>query len=455
MSEAVDHMGLYRLPWNLCDNGISWLEPTAQCNLVCDGCYRRNRVEHKSFEDTLNELDVFDKNRKSDSISIAGGDPLLYPHLLRTIEESAKRGYKPVINTNGAALTHSLLRELSDAGLYGFTFHIDSKQGRKGQWKDNNELELCALRDELADMADSIDASCAFNATVYPDTLQYVPKLTKWAESKLDKVHVMVFILYRDMITRKYRFFDGINEVETVDEPTEIKTPKKRAKKERNEAVYNFDVEKTYKNYVKADDVIAKIRESDPRYMPSAFLNGTQDPTSFKWLLSGRIGRPNNVYGWVGPKFQELAQVSNHLIHGKYLAYASKATTKHAKRLLPLAAIDGGMKNIARGFLKDSLRHPISAITKPLFFQSLLVIQPIDMMADGMMNMCDGCPDITVWDGKLVWSCRMDEQEKYGRNLWAMPREDGDDAKVAEEPKPTKKSKSKAKPKKKSKASAA
>jgi len=33
---------LYRLPWTMPDNGITWLEPTSQCNLSCYGCYRKN-----------------------------------------------------------------------------------------------------------------------------------------------------------------------------------------------------------------------------------------------------------------------------------------------------------------------------------------------------------------------------------------------------------------------------
>jgi hypothetical protein len=28
--------------------------------------------------------------------------------------------------------------------------------------------------------------------------------------------------------------------------------------------------------------------------------------------------------------------------------------------------------------------------------------------------MCDACPDITVHDGELVWSCRLEEKLKYG-----------------------------------------
>jgi hypothetical protein len=31
--------------------------------------------------------------------------------------------------------------------------------------------------------------------------------------------------------------------------------------------------------------------------------------------------------------------------------------------------------------------------------------------------MCDGCPDITVHNGELVWSCRMEELKQFGTFL--------------------------------------
>ena len=49
--EIINHTNLYRLPWTLPDDGISWLEPTAECNLACDGYYRDNeKSSHKSFD---------------------------------------------------------------------------------------------------------------------------------------------------------------------------------------------------------------------------------------------------------------------------------------------------------------------------------------------------------------------------------------------------------------------
>src|SRR3990167_2973259 len=75
---TINSTDLYRLPWTLPDNGISWLEPTARCNLNCYGCYRKNiKDSHKSMEQVKHELDVFQSLRKTDCISIAGGEPQL------------------------------------------------------------------------------------------------------------------------------------------------------------------------------------------------------------------------------------------------------------------------------------------------------------------------------------------------------------------------------------------
>ncbi len=420
MTNILNHLELYRLPWNLCDNGISWLEPTAQCNLACDGCYRENRVQHKTLDETLHDLDVFAAHRKSDALSIAGGDPLLYPELIRTVEEATRRGYKPVVNTNGQALTDGILKDLKKAGLAGFTFHVDSKQGRPG-WKGKNELELNALREQLADKAASIDVSCAFNATIYPDTKDMVVPLTRWAEQHLDRVQVMVFILYRDVRTRAYQYFDHDREVAFVDAAEEA-AELERKRKNREGAVYNLDREKSYETVLSADSIVTELKAAFPEFRPSAYLNGTEDPRSFKWLLTTRIGRPGKVMGYVGPKFQELTQTLHHLVKDRYLAYAPRATTRAAKPALLLSPLDSGVRAAAKSFLFDAVTHPVKALMNPLHVQSVLIIQPIDMLPDGRMNMCDGCPDITVHDDKLVWSCRMDEHERYGHNLWARPR---------------------------------
>jgi hypothetical protein len=36
------------------------------------------------------------------------------------------------------------------------------------------------------------------------------------------------------------------------------------------------------------------------------------------------------------------------------------------------------------------------------------------MLPDGRTDMCDSCPDVTIYDGQLVNSCRMDEFRLFG-----------------------------------------
>jgi len=117
MNTPLDHRKLYRLPWNLSDNPIAWLEPTQACNLACDGCYRKNVREHRSLDEVQADLDVFARLRNFDGVSIAGGDPLMHPEILAIVERVTKMGRKAILNTNGLAMTEPLLRELKRATM--------------------------------------------------------------------------------------------------------------------------------------------------------------------------------------------------------------------------------------------------------------------------------------------------------------------------------------------------
>ena len=167
MKKKLDHRKLYRLPWSVTDNVISWLEPTKECNIYCDGCYSANaKGSHKSLAQVSADLDVFEKFRQTDAVSVAGGDPLVHPQIVEVVRMIAARGLKPVVNTNGHGLTPALLRGMKGAGLAGFTFHVDSLQTRPG-WKGATEIELNDLRQQYADQVAEVGGlSCAFNSTL-------------------------------------------------------------------------------------------------------------------------------------------------------------------------------------------------------------------------------------------------------------------------------------------------
>jgi hypothetical protein len=59
---------------------------------------------------------------------------------------------------------------------------------------------------------------------------------------------------------------------------------------------------------------------------------------------------------------------------------------------------------------------------RPAYIQSLMIIQPVNFEPDGRQDMCDSCPDITVHNGKLVWSCRLEEVNQYGDFVQTVPK---------------------------------
>jgi hypothetical protein len=167
--------------------------------------------------------------------------------------------------------------------------------------------------------------------------------------------------------------------------------------------------------------VFAEIRKFMPDFEASAYLGGTRDPETFKWTLVGRVGCPEAIYGYVGPKFMETVQTAHHAVAGRYLAYSAPWMLRQGRATLGLfAPIDPRMREALARWSADVARHPSHALRR-LHFQSLAFIQPIDHLADGEANMCDGCPDMTVHDGQLVWSCRLDELKRHGTFLRCVP----------------------------------
>ena len=399
---------LYRLPWNFADNSISWLEPTSKCNLYCDGCYRENRGDssHKTLEEVQRDLDIFEKYRRTDGVSIAGGEPLIHPQICEIVRMVRKKGWKPVINSNGIALNRDLLKDLVDAGVDGFTLHIDSGQQRPN-WKGKNELELNELRLELATMLHEVgkgNISCSFNATIYPENLKYLPELTKFAQKHIDKINVMVYILYRmGIIGGNHDFFVGKEQVH-FEELSYTKEQDAR----------RIDISSI--------EAVEMIRTAYPDFMPSAFLNGTEDPASFKWLLTGRFGNKHHIFGYTGQKFMEIVQVAKHLATGSYLAYSHPKWLKRGRLYFLLAPFDSGIRNMMKDYLKSLFTIPKAFFSK-IHYQSIMIIQPADVYTDGRINMCDGCPDITVWNDELIWSCRLEEQMRWGENVRLVPKD--------------------------------
>lgn len=95
-----------------------------------------------------------------------------------------------------------------------------------------------------------------------------------------------------------------------------------------------YAIQEERKTDIMSTDIVQEIRKSYPDFQPCAYLNGTERPDHFKWLLTMRFGTKDKIYGDAGPKFLELSQSLHHLLKGTYLAYTKPRFLSRGKAMI-------------------------------------------------------------------------------------------------------------------------
>lgn len=395
---------LYRLPWSMNDNAIGWLEVTDICNIHCQGCYRQILGGgHKPLEQLKEEVTLLQKWRNCDGISLAGGEPILHPEIVELIAFITSLGMKSMILSNGYALTEDLLWKLKKAGLTGVSFHIDSTQIRPEFKKREltSELEVNELRLKLGRRMRKVGLYAHFGITVTKDNFKEIPDFLEWSISNMHLINGITLIIFRGM-----PLIDGI-EYYSKGEKVEVT---------KENLGYTITEEEMKQEGIMAQDVYAMIKEHYPDYDASTYLGGTINHDTYKWLIGNIIvNSKGKAFGAYGKRTVEWLQSMYHLFTGKYFVYAKK---RIGKKIFFMSLLD---KSVRRAFFK----YLGYALIKPwrFFYQvnafGIGIVQAPDMLPDGRVEMCDDCPDMCVYEGKLVNSCRLDEHIKFGELLTA------------------------------------
>jgi len=389
-----DKRDLYRWPWSLNDNPIGWVEVTDICNIHCKGCYRQRLVGHKTLEEIQEEVLFLKRWRNVDNISIAGGEALIHPQIVEIVDFINRQGIKSFILSNGQRVTEDFLRDLKRAGLTGIGFHVDMLQKRP-HWTGKNEIELLELRQNLADMVAEVGLPPAgFGMTVYRDNFPYIPNILRWIMKNRGKVGGATFITYRGAETSGVDYYLNGHPVDIGDSLSYM----------TDDAPEDIGIKST--------DVWAWIKQNFPEYEASGYLGGTQSHDSFKWLDGYMLCAGDEILGSLGKKSMEFVQVMHHLLFGTYFVYL-KGNGPAASAFL-LGLVD---KNVRRAFWRF-LRNPFRRV----YGMSVAIVQAPDLLDDGRVDMCDSCPDVTYFEGRLVNSCRLDEYRKFGQLVTAIPR---------------------------------
>ena len=273
MTAAIDHLGLYRLPWSLTDNPIAWLEPTKACNLACDGCYRQNVKDHKSIDEVQERARRLRPppelrrrlDRRRRSAHAPGGRRDRPPRHARW---AARPSSTPTASPSPARCWC----ELKDAGLVGFTFHVDSQQGRPDlaqQDRGADERAAPGVRRfgraaSAISRSPSTPRSTRTRSNRCPTSLDVGRRATsiastRWSSSRTAPPQLEGFDYYAN-----------------------------GKKADMSKLVYTLDAPR--KTDISARDVAAGSGSATPTTSPARYLNGTYEPESFKWLLGMRIG---------------------------------------------------------------------------------------------------------------------------------------------------------------------
>lgn len=381
---------LYRLPWSRTDNPGGWIEVTDTCDLACPGCYRSTLEGHAPLERVKSDILELKRSLNCDAIAIAGGEPLLYPHLIEVIEFITEQGLKSRVLTNGLSLTWDLAKELKKAGLANISFHVDSGQNRPG-WEGKTEAEMNELRQYYADLIGELGkVHCSFLLTIFRSTLQQVPEVVAWGRKNIHKVRSIALIALRGLPLGEIQYIANGDEVDV----SGLRTAFADA----------HDISIT------AEEIYEVIEGRFAGSHPSAYLNGTPIAESFKILIIPFLGSKHFVFGKVGAKSVEFSQVFHHLLHGRYGLGARRPDV--GKKVFFLSFVDPEVRTAFRGFLKAGLRHPLSLLDR-IYTQTIQIQQPKEIL-DGQSNCCDGCPNQMVYKDKIINSCRLDEYRLYG-----------------------------------------
>lgn len=408
---------LYRFPWSKSDNPIGWLEVTDVCNIHCKGCYRQNLEGHFPLERLKEEVLLMKEWRNIDNVSLAGGEPLCHPEIDDLVEFIRKQGIKPYLLTNGEAVTEERMRTLKKLGLAGVAFHVDMMQNRRG-WEGKDEIGLLPLRDQCVDVMASVGGiPTSFGITVCRDNFEQIPELVRWGIKNIKYVQGQTFITYRGALVKPgVRYTVAGREVDVDEDKLGYAT---------EEAPEEFTIT--------SNDVYHLIKNNIPEYDAAAYLGGTERHDSFKWLMGFMVGSDDGWYGAVGPKTVEFSQAVYHFFHGSYFAYSRKCGL--GRKVFLAGLFDPKVRSLTGRFFSNPFRF----FYKPIYGQSIGIIQAPDVLPDGRVDMCDACPDLTVYKGQLIHSCRMDEWRRWGGYLTQVRG----DAAGAEEEAPTARKRSK------------
>ncbi|MBN2523474.1 MAG: radical SAM protein [Bacteroidales bacterium] len=365
----------YHLPWERNDNPNGWIEPTTYCQLKCPGCYRGvdrsdHIPKHRSIVEMKSHVEWLIKNRNIHTLSIAGGDPLVYPHLVELVNFANQKGLRTLIYTNGIDLDEDYLIRLKTSGATQIIIHVDKFQNRKNC---TTEIQVNEVRSQYCELFRKIGGiNLGFIQPLCRENLSDLSINIRFFIKYRDIVNIVVYTLYREI---------GWN------------------KSDHPEIHANLNM----------NEVIEKLMVSGV-FMPAAYLPGVVKKDEPAWLFSYSIGSGSKIHGFLDKKVCTHLHTRYFNRHNRYM-FISRSNRIKLSGLIQLIRFRSIRKILLKLITSENL------FKSKLFFQTTLIIRGPVKEAEGW-DLCQGCPDAILYNGKLQPSCilnvlSVDQKQQY------------------------------------------
>ena len=371
MSDASLMRDLYRMPWTAFDNPNGWVEVTTHCQLKCANCYRgldkpNPFREHASIQSVKSEVDCMIHNRNIECISIAGGEPLLYPDLPELIAHIYSRGRTPQVLTNGLALSETMCEKINSiqGGKTIFLAHVGKYQNRGDEFEEKSTL--------IKRIKKYGNLRLSLTTIVSPANLQMMPKYLAFNTENVDSLAMQLFTLNKNLA---------------------------------DDTCSSSDVG------LSSSDVVDQIRTTMP-FEPCAYLPTTRAPDSIGWLFTYPVYFGGKVIGFLDGEIIRALVETYYKRFGHY-AYVQKSNELDTGKLVALVG-NRRARAIHSKYLDERGNSPDGRLNP--VFQLVLFVKPAEKLRDNIWNICEGCPDAMYFKGKLVPSCLL-ERIKEGENI--------------------------------------
>ncbi len=161
---------------------------------------------------------------------------------------------------------------------------------------------------------------------------------------------------------------------------------------------------------ISAEELYEIIEECFPHSHPSAYLNGSAAPETYKVLIIPCLGSKYAVYGTVGARAIEFAQTMYHVFKGRYNLGLRKQDV--GRKIFLLSLFDPEIRMSLVRYLKAGIRNPLRLLSR-VYIQTIHIQQPKEIV-NGEINLCDGCLNQMVYKDKIINSCQLDEYRMWG-----------------------------------------